>query len=108
MASAAHGSGEHTGYRLYWKTWVILLMITLAMLAVEYFSAPRILLLAVLLGGMVVKAGTITGNFMHLRFERRGLILIVVLSVVLTGLFLFGYLAADAMHIGEHPAYLPE
>lgn len=108
MASATHGTGEHTGYRLYWVTWVILLVITMVMLAVEYLSAPRWILLIVLLGSMLLKAGTITGNFMHLRYERKGLVLIVALSLMLTGLFLFGYLAADAMHVGEHPAYLPE
>jgi cytochrome c oxidase subunit IV len=108
MASTAHGTGEHSGYGLYWKTWVILLVLTLVMLGVEYFSAPKAVLLFVLLTGMVAKAGTITANFMHMRYERRGLMLIVVLSVVLTAIFLFGYLAFDAMHIGSHPAYLPE
>lgn len=108
MASASHGTGEHSGYGLYIKTWCILLVLTLVMLGVEYFSAPRVILLAVLLVGMIAKAGTITANFMHMRYERRGLALIVVLSVVLTAIFLFGYLAADALHIGSHPAYLPE
>lgn len=108
MASASQGTGEHTGYRLYWNTWVILLALTLIMLGVEYFSAPRWILLSVLLAGMLVKAAAILGNFMHLRFERRGLALIVSLTILLTGLFLFGYLVADGLHIGAHPAYLPQ
>jgi hypothetical protein len=45
---------------------------------------------------------------MHLRYERKGLVLIIALSLALTAFFLFGYLATDAEHILHHPAYAPE
>jgi cytochrome c oxidase subunit IV len=101
-------SSSHSGYRLYWVTWLVLLSITLVMLTVEYFPAPPWILIGVLLTAMLTKAATIAGNFMHLRYERKGLVLIVALSVAFTAMFLFGYLAADARHILEHPAYAPE
>jgi cytochrome c oxidase subunit IV len=105
---AGSRSTSHSGYRLYGVTWLVLLGITLVMLAVEYFSAPPWIPIGVLLTAMLAKAATIAGNFMHLRYERKGLVLIVALSLAFTAIFLFGYLAADARHILEHPAYLPE
>jgi len=75
------------------------------MLAMEIVAPPRWMLLSVLLTAMIAKAAVIAGNFMHLRYERKGLVMIIALSLALTAFFLFGYLAADADHILKHPAY---
>jgi len=96
---------KHSGYRLYWVTWITLLIITVIMLAAELVSVPRWILVIGLVSAMLVKAGTIAGNFMHLRYERKGLVLIIALSLAFTAIFLFGYLAADALHTHDHPAY---
>ena len=97
MANATRG----TGYRLYWITWICLLAITTLMLALEYVSWPAWILLAVLLAAMLVKASVIAGYFMHLRFERPVLILIVAASVLFFGAYLFALLAVDAHRIHE-------
>jgi len=97
MANATHG----TGYRLYWITWIFLLMVTMVMLAMEYVSWPQWMLLTVLLVAMLVKASVISGYFMHLRFERPALIVIVAASLVLVGLVLFVLLAIDAIRVHQ-------
>ena len=56
--------------QIYWITWGILLVITVAMLAAEKFHMPRWFLVLFLLAFMMVKAAMIGGNFMHLRFEK--------------------------------------
>ena len=58
-------------YRVYWVTWAILLVITVAMLAAESFHMPRWFLVVFLLAFMMVKAVMIGGNFMHLRYEKQ-------------------------------------
>ena len=97
MANATHG----TGYRLYWITWIFLLAVTMVMLAMEYVSWPQWILLAVLLVAMLVKASVISGYFMHLRFEKPALILIVAASLLLVGAILFGLLAIDALRVHQ-------
>jgi cytochrome c oxidase subunit IV len=97
MANATHGAG----YRLYWITWVFLLAVTLVMLAMEYVSWPQWILLTVLLGAMLLKASVISGYFMHLRFEKPALIVIVAASLLLVGLVLFALLAIDALRVHQ-------
>ena len=97
MSNATHGSG----YRLYWITWVFLLVVTLVMLAMEYVSWPQWILLTVLLLAMLLKASVIAGYFMHLRFEKPALIAIVAASLLLVGLVLFVLLAIDALRVQQ-------
>jgi cytochrome c oxidase subunit IV len=103
-AAGRKGSGmekasHHGGYRLYWITWIVLLAITLGMLVADSAPVPRWILLSVLLAAMAVKAGYIAFNFMHLRFEQPVLVIIVAAGLLLTGLVLFLFLAADSLHI---------
>jgi cytochrome c oxidase subunit IV len=97
MANATPGSG----YRLYWITWILLLVVTTFMLALEFVSWPQWILMAVLLGAMLLKASVISGYFMHLRFERPGLIVIVGGAILLTAVVLFTLLALDAHRINQ-------
>jgi cytochrome c oxidase subunit IV len=48
---------------------------------------------------MLVKAGFIAANFMHLRFERPALIWIVAGSLLATASVLIAFLAVDALRI---------
>jgi cytochrome c oxidase subunit IV len=98
MEKATH----HGGYRLYWVTWLSLLALTAVMLGIEFASWPRWVLLAVLLSAMMLKAGFIAANFMHLRFERPALIWIVAASLFATALVMFLFLAGDALHVLRH------
>ena len=95
MSKAAHDAG----YRLYWSTWGILLTLTLGMLLASSLPWPAWILLVLLLGAMLVKAGFIAGNFMHLRFEKLALILMVALGILATSALLFTLLAVDAARI---------
>jgi caa(3)-type oxidase subunit IV len=95
MSDAAHGSP----YRVYWITWAILLVITVAMLLAERFHMPRWFLVVFLLAFMAVKATMIGGNFMHLRFEKRNLAVMVAAGLVVTSLILFLYITPESRHV---------
>ena len=89
----------HGGYRLYWKTWGILLVLTLVMLVVEVLHLPRLLMVLALVAFMLVKAAMIAGNFMHLRFEHWTLVATVALGLLLTGTIMFALMAPDGLRI---------
>jgi len=93
----AHGSGNP--YKIYWTTWSILLVITVAMLAAEKFHMPRWFLVVFLLAFMAVKAVMIGGNFMHLRFEKANLGIMVATGIVVTSLILFVYITPEAASV---------
>ena len=92
-----HASGNP--YKIYWTTWVVLLIITVAMLAAERFHLPRLFLVAFLLAFMAVKAAMIGGNFMHLRFEKASLAVMVAVGIVVTSLILFGFLTSESASV---------
>jgi cytochrome c oxidase subunit IV len=88
-------------YRIYWVTWAILLLITVAMLAAEEFHMPRWFLMVFLLIFMMVKAVIIAGNFMHLRFEKRNLAFMVGTGIMVTSLILYGFVSRESRHVLE-------
>lgn len=91
--------------RLYWGTWVALLVLTAVMLAVDSSAGPRLALVAVLLGAMLAKAALIGAHFMHLRFERASLAAIVIVGLLITAAILFVLITPDALRIAAmtHP-----
>jgi caa(3)-type oxidase subunit IV len=89
-------------YRVYWITWVILLAITVAMLLSESLHLPRWFLIVFLLTFMMVKAVMIGGNFMHLRYEKRNLAVMVAAGILVTSLILFFFIRPEAHHVLEH------
>ena len=93
MSESTHGANP---YRVYWITWAILLAITVAMLAAEMLHLPRIFLVVFLLAFMMVKAVMIGGNFMHLRFEKSNLGLMVFCGIMVTSLILFAFITPEA------------
>lgn len=95
MTETAQGSP----YRTYWITWVILLCITVLMLLAEKFHMPRWVLVVFLLAFMMVKASFIGGNFMHLRFERSNLTLVVALGILVTSLILFTFTTPETWNV---------
>lgn len=74
-------------YRTYWVAWVVLLGVTLGMVSLTH---P-----AVLLAGMAVKASIIAFWFMHLKYEKAGLVVSVFVAIFATSLLLFGLIAPD-------------
>ena len=91
-------------YKTYWYTWGVLLVLTLGMLLAGEAAISKVWIVALLLAGMLAKATLILANFMHLRFERVGLILTVVIGIVFTALALFFGIAPDGvriLHLGQ-------
>jgi cytochrome c oxidase subunit IV len=88
-------------YRIYWVTWSILLVITVAMLMAEELHLPRWFLVVFLLAFMMVKATMIGGNFMHLRYEKPTLAAMVFAGIMVTSLILFLYIAPESWSVLE-------
>ena len=84
----------------YWVTWSILLTLTLVMLVLDQAPMSRLLFVFVMVAAMLVKAALIAGTFMHLRFERLALVLMIVIGLFLNGAILFGLILPDAWRIG--------
>ena len=104
MSETAPGANP---YKIYWITWGILLVITVAMLAAESFHMPRIFLVVFLLAFMMVKAVMIGGNFMHLRFERSNLAFMVASGILVTSLILYAFITPESWHVKKASAIDP-
>ncbi len=85
--------------RLYWATLLALLALTVVMLVFDGLSVTRSAFLAVVLSAMLMKAALIGAHFMHLRFERRALAVMVAGGLLITGAILFALIAPDAVRI---------
>jgi caa(3)-type oxidase subunit IV len=99
MTEAAHGKSP---YRTYWITWAILLVITVGMLLAEALHLPRWFLVLFLLAFMMVKAVMIGGNFMHLRYEKRNLAVMVAGGILVTSLILYLFIVNESSHVLSH------
>ena len=66
-----------------------LLLLTLVEVALAYFEVGLILMLIILIGLSVIKAGLIMAYFMHLRFERQSLVMVIVPALVICICLLF-------------------
>ena len=85
--------------KTYWATWGVLLVFTIVMLWADSASLPRTAFAAFMLTAMLAKATIIAANFMHLRFERAGLVLTVVVGLLVMGTILYVLIAPDAARI---------
>ena len=103
MATNSQPQAHH--HRFYGVTWLALLALTVIMLLVDSSPLPRIALLLVLLSAMRTKAALIGANFMHLRFERPSLVLMVIVGLLITAALLFGLIVPDALRIREMVSY---
>jgi cytochrome c oxidase subunit IV len=99
MTDATHGGNP---YKAYWISWAILLTITLGMLLAEALHMPRIVLVLFLLVFMMVKAVMIGANFMHLRYERRNLAIMVAGGILVSSLILYVFVAQESAHVLSH------
>ncbi len=97
MSETSHAGGTRT----YWVTWFVLLLLTLGLILVTTAPLPRAALLVLLLCVMLAKASLIGANFMHLRFERVALVLIVAVGILGTAAVLFALLAVDGVRVLE-------
>jgi hypothetical protein len=86
-------------YRSLWKTWAILLVLTLIMVFVDVAGMPRLALIFVLLSAMLVKAFLIAAQFMNLKHEKLVVGVSVAFSLLFFGGILFFLMVPDGIAI---------
>ncbi len=69
--------------RTYAMVWLWLIVLTGVEVFLGYIHVPRAMLLASVIGLSIIKAVLIMAYFMHLKFERLGLILTIVPAMVI-------------------------
>ena len=91
MNASAVARHSRVGARDYSFVWIWLLVLTGLEVWLAYIHFTPAILIVMLMGLSVTKAGLIMAYFMHLRFERMNLILSIVptLVVVISLLFVF-------------------
>ena len=80
----AIGGEEHSvgSAKLFGSVWVWLLMLTALEVFLAYERLAVVLMLTILVGISLIKSALIVAYFMHLRFERLGLFLLLVPAMV--------------------------
>lgn len=88
---SAKETQEHAegGKKLYLSVWAALLALTGVEVFLAYEHLQPALMLSILMGLSLVKAGLIIAYFMHLRFERRSLILTLMPMWIIVTCLLF-------------------
>jgi len=76
--SAHEGQGHSESNRLYLTVWTVLLILTAVEVYLGYIHLSIGLMLVLLMGLSLIKAGMIIAYFMHLRFERFSLVLTLI------------------------------
>jgi cytochrome c oxidase subunit IV len=93
--------GSQPSYKIYWVTWAVLLVLTGVMLVVDVSPMSKAIVIGLLMAAMIVKAVLIAGQFMHLRFEKPGLVLAVAGTVIFLAAFLFVLISFDGLRISQ-------
>jgi cytochrome c oxidase subunit 4 len=87
MSEEAHDIGSHAAgtTSMFLTVWISLVAITAGevfLAYLEYMRERPALMLTLLVGLSIIKAALIMSYFMHLKFERRSLTLVLVTSTV--------------------------
>ena len=72
--------------------WVALLMLTGIEVFLAYIHTPLVIMLTVLMGLSVIKAGLIIAYFMHLKYEKFSLFLVLFPMLVFCIMMLFVFM----------------
>ena len=88
-------------YRTYWIIWAVLLIATVVMIFIGDANIPASMQAVLLLLGSVLKASLIVFYFMHLRYEKAGLVITVLAGIFVTSLLMFLLPAYDGTQILE-------
>jgi cytochrome c oxidase subunit IV len=84
LSSHSERDGQHPmANRLVFSVWTWLLLLTGVEVFLAYERLPLHLMLVLLMGISLVKAGLIMAYFMHLRFERKSLVLSLIPALVI-------------------------
>lgn len=92
-------SREPAAYGALWKTWALLLVLTVIMVSVDVMGLPRLLLLVVLIGAMLTKAFFISSQFMDLKHEKLVVGVSVAFSILFFGAILFALIVPDGVAV---------
>jgi cytochrome c oxidase subunit 4 len=84
-----------------------LLVLTVVEVVLAYFHVPLVLMLTILIGLSVIKAGLILAYFMHLRFERQSLVMALVPALVICICLLFVFFPDGFRLRNVRPASTP-
>jgi cytochrome c oxidase subunit IV len=84
QAAVVAGAEKHTvgSTKLFLGVWAWLLGLTAVEVYLAYLRLPSMIMLTILVGLSLIKAALIVSFFMHLRFERLGLFLLLVPAMV--------------------------
>jgi len=91
-------STETHSNRIFYVVWSALLIFTIVEVVLAYRQLSVAIMLAVLLGLSLLKAGLIVAYFMHLRFEKLSLTLTLIPAVVIC-IALLGIFFIDSVRI---------
>ncbi|HEY7818890.1 MAG TPA: cytochrome C oxidase subunit IV family protein [Vicinamibacteria bacterium] len=86
-------------YGALWKTWAVLLALTVVMVFLDVMDLPRFLLLVVLLGAMLTKAFFISSQFMDLKHEKLLVGVSVAFAILFFGAILYALMVPDGLAI---------
>lgn len=95
----ARATTESAGYGIYWRTWGVLLALTVLMFFLDSLAMPRLPFVLIMVTAMLLKVTLIAGIFMHLRQESLDLVICIGVCVLGLGVILYGLIAPDALRI---------
>ena len=98
---------ESHGYRIYWIVWGVLLVLTFVMIFIGEADLGYVAKAFLLMLGAAAKASLIIFYFMHMRLEKAGLAVIVLVGMFLTGSLMFALPAYDGSNVFQHLLYPP-
>lgn len=93
-APAAHGESQQHPIRLYLWIWFLLFVLSSFSYMVDYFQLQGYLRWSLIIAFMLLKAGFIVAIFMHMKWERLGLKLAILIPP-LALLVLIGLMAIE-------------
>ncbi len=83
----------------YWAVFLALLILTVAEVGLIYLPMPRVVMVSSLIAFALAKAALVAAYFMHLKFERGPLILVVLSPLVLSAILYIGLVPDATTHI---------
>ena len=97
---SVHHEDHGANVPLFMKVWGVLLFLTIVEIGLARMQLPLLPMLLALMGLSIVKAAMIIAYFMHLRFERLSLVLVVIPSLVMC-ICLLGIFFPDSNRMRE-------
>ncbi len=83
----------------YWGVWAALAILTVVELIVAKASIPKVVMVFSLCALALAKAALVAAYFMHLKFEKYALILVVLSPLVLSAILYVGLVPDAITHI---------